>query len=232
MREYDFETGEILLLDKPLHWTSFDVVKKVRNLLRVKKIGHAGTLDPLASGLLILCTGKYTKKIEEIQAQEKEYTGHFTIGKTTPSFDLETEVDQVCDYQQLTEQDIRAAAATFVGQINQVPPLFSAVKINGERAYTLARRGEEAEIKAKPIHIYAFEITKLELPLVHFRVVCSKGTYIRSLARDFGQQLGCGAHLSQLIRTRIGEYSLEQALTIADIQAIRKYQQEQHAGNS
>ncbi|PSR57238.1 tRNA pseudouridine(55) synthase TruB [Adhaeribacter arboris] len=231
MREYDFEAGEILLIDKPLHWTSFDVVKKVRNLLRIKKIGHAGTLDPLASGLLILCTGKYTKKIEEIQAQEKEYTGHFTIGQTTPSFDLETEVDQICDYQHLTEQEIYTAAAAFVGHINQVPPLFSAVKINGERAYTLARRGEEAEIKAKSIHIQVFEITKLEIPLVHFRVVCSKGTYIRSLARDFGQQLGCGAHLSKLIRTRIGNYHVEQALTIANIQAIRKYQQEQHAGN-
>ncbi len=232
MREYDFETGEILLINKPLHWTSFDVVKKVRNLLRIKKIGHAGTLDPLASGLLILCTGKFTKKIEEIQAQEKEYTGYFTIGKTTPSFDLETEVDQVCDFQHITEQDILSAAATFIGHFNQVPLLFSAVKINGERAYTLARRGEEAEIKAKPIYIQAFDITKIELPLVYFRVVCSKGTYIRSLARDFGQQLGCGAHLSQLIRTRIGNFSLEQALTIEDIQAIRKRQQEQHASNS
>lgn len=232
MQEYDFEAGEILLINKPLHWTSFDVVKKVRNLLWIKKIGHAGTLDPLATGLLILCTGKFTKKIDEIQAQEKEYTGHFTIGQTTPSFDLETVVDQVCDYQHLTENDIRTAAASFVGQLNQVPPLFSAVKINGERAYTLARRGEEAEIKAKSIYIHSFEITGLALPIVHFRVICSKGTYIRSLARDFGRQLGCGAHLSQLIRTRIGNFSLDQALNIADIQAIRQYQQQQHAGNT
>lgn len=232
MKQYDFEAGEVLLVNKPLHWTSFDIVKKVRNILRIKKIGHAGTLDPLASGLLILCTGKFTKKIEEIQAQEKEYTGHFTIGQTTPSFDLETAVDQTCTYQHLTEADIRAAAEAFVGQIDQVPPLFSAVKINGERAYTLARRGEDAEIKAKSVYIKTFEITGIELPVVHFRVVCSKGTYIRSLARDFGQKLGCGAHLSRLVRTRIGEYTLEQALTIEEIQAIRKQQLEQHAGNS
>ncbi len=232
MKPYDFETGEILLLNKPLHWTSFDVVKKVRNILRIKKIGHAGTLDPLASGLLILCTGKFTKKIDQIQAQAKEYTGHFTIGQTTPSFDLETAVDQTCDFSQVTEADIRSAALTFEGHIEQVPPIFSAVKINGERAYTLARRGEEAEIKAKPIHIKAFEITQIELPIVHFRVVCSKGTYIRSLARDFGQKLGCGAHLSQLIRTRIGEYTLTDALTIEEVQAIRQQQLEQHAGNS
>ncbi len=232
MKDYDFEAGEILLINKPLHWTSFDVVKKVRNQLRIKKIGHAGTLDPLASGLLILCTGKFTKKIEEIQSQEKEYTGHFTIGQTTPSFDLETAVDQTSDYQHITPADILQAAASFVGQIDQVPPLFSAVKINGERAYALARRGEEAEIKAKSIHIKAFEITQIEVPLVYFRVVCSKGTYIRSLARDFGQQLGCGAHLSQLVRTRIGEYDLNQALSLEDIQEIRKHRQEQHAGNS
>ena len=232
MQQYDFESGEIILINKPLHWTSFDVVKKVRNILRIKKIGHAGTLDPLATGLLILCTGKYTKKIDEIQAQEKEYTGHFTIGQTTPSFDLETEVDQTCDYQQISEEQIRASAATFVGQIEQVPPLFSAVKINGERAYALARRGEEAEIKAKTITIKAFEITAIELPLVHFKVICSKGTYIRSLARDFGVKLGCGAHLSQLIRTRIGEYTLNQTLTIEEIRAIRQQQLEQHAGNS
>lgn len=232
MKTYDFEAGEILLLDKPLHWTSFDVVKKVRNILRIKKIGHAGTLDPLASGLLILCTGKFTKKIEEIQAQEKEYTGHFTIGQTTPSFDLETAVDQTHDYQHITETQIRAAAQTFVGQIEQIPPLYSAVKINGERAYTLARRGEEAAIKAKTINIHTFEITQIELPLVYFRVVCSKGTYIRSLARDFGQALGCGAHLSQLVRTRIGEYTLTQALTIEAIQAIRQQQLAPHASNS
>lgn len=231
MLSYDFEAGAILLLDKPLHWTSFDVVKKVRNILRVKKIGHAGTLDPLATGLLILCTGKFTKQIEAIQAQDKEYTGHFTIGQTTPSFDLETAVNQTFDYQHVTETALRAAAQAFTGSLAQVPPLFSAVKVNGERAYALARRGEAAEIKAKPITIKVFELTRIDLPLVYFRVVCSKGTYIRSLARDFGQQLGCGAHLSQLVRTRIGEYTLPEALTIADVQTIRQQQLKHHGGN-
>jgi len=219
---FDFETGEILLVNKPLTWTSFDVVKKVRNILKVKKIGHAGTLDPLAEGLLILCTGKFTKKIEEIQAQEKEYTGHFTVGQTTPSFDLETEVDTNKDYTYLTEAQIRETASSFIGQINQIPPLYSAVKINGERAYTVARRGDTAEIKAKPIHIKTFEITQIDLPIIAFKVICSKGTYIRSLARDFGTALGCGAHLSKLVRTRIGEYKLGQALTMEDIQNIRQ----------
>jgi len=222
MQHFDFETGEILLVNKPLSWTSFDVVKKVRNILRIKKIGHAGTLDPLAEGLLILCTGKYTKKIEEIQAQEKEYTGHFTVGQTTPSFDLETEVDATKDYAYLTEEMIRETARRFEGQIDQIPPLYSAVKINGERAYTVARRGDTADIKAKPILIKSFEITQLALPVVSFRVVCSKGTYIRSLARDFGEALGCGAHLSKLVRTRIGEYELSHALSLTDIQNIRR----------
>jgi tRNA pseudouridine55 synthase len=220
--QFDFETGEILLLNKPLSWTSFDVVKKVRNILRIKKIGHAGTLDPLAEGLLILCTGKFTKKIEEIQAQEKEYTGHFTVGQTTPSYDLETEVDAESDYSFLTEELIRKTAQTFEGSIEQIPPLYSAVKINGERAYTVARRGDTAEIKAKSIQIKTFEITGIALPLVSFKVVCSKGTYIRSLARDFGVALGCGAHLSKLVRTRIGAYHLEKALSVDDILAIRK----------
>jgi tRNA pseudouridine55 synthase len=218
---FDFETGEILLLNKPLSWTSFDVVKKVRNILRVKKIGHAGTLDPLAEGLLILCTGKYTKKIDEIQAQEKEYTGHFTLGQTTPSFDLETEVDAEKDISAITEAQIRQTAKSFEGLIDQIPPLYSAVKINGERAYTLARRGDSAEIKAKQVEIKSFEITGIALPLVSFKVVCSKGTYIRSLARDFGEKLACGAHLSKLVRTRIGPYELSKAYTIDDILQLR-----------
>ena len=219
---FDFETGEILLVNKPLSWTSFDVVKKVRNILRVKKIGHAGTLDPLAEGLLILCTGKFTKKIEEIQAQEKEYTGHFTVGQTTPSFDLETTVDAEKDFAYLTEAQIREIARSFEGHIDQIPPLYSAVKVNGKRAYTVARRGDTAQIKAKQIHIKAFEITDIALPVVSFKVICSKGTYIRSLARDFGTALGCGAHLSKLIRTRIGPYELAQALTMDDILNIRR----------
>jgi tRNA pseudouridine55 synthase len=228
---FDFETGEILLINKPLGWTSFDVVKKVRNMLRIKKIGHAGTLDPLAEGLLILCTGKFTKKIEEIQAQEKEYTGHFTIGQTTPSFDLETEVDAEKDISGITREQILAAAKSFEGLIEQVPPLYSAVKINGERAYTLARRGDSAEIKAKTIEIKAFEITGIALPLISFRVICSKGTYIRSLARDFGEKLGCGAHLSKLVRSRIGPYELQKAFTIDDILSLRK-QKLQDEGHS
>lgn len=218
---FDFETGEILLLDKPLTWTSFDLVKKVRNSLRIKKIGHAGTLDPLATGLLILCTGKFTKKIEEIQNQEKEYTGTITIGSTTPSFDLETEIDSTCDIAHITEADLENARQKFTGVIAQTPPIYSAVKINGERAYKLARRGEEAEIKSKNIEIKSFEITRVALPEIDFKVVCSKGTYIRSLARDFGLELGCGAHLTKLVRTRIGEFKLENALTIEDILKIR-----------
>ncbi|MBD2714848.1 tRNA pseudouridine(55) synthase TruB [Microvirga sp. STR05] len=220
-RSFDFEAGEVLLLDKPLTWTSFDVVRKVKNTLRIKKIGHAGTLDPLATGLLILCTGKKTKEIDQIQAQEKEYTGTFLLGQTTPSFDLETAVDAELPYAHLTEDEIRAATAPFVGLIAQTPPLFSAVKVNGERAYEVARRGDEAEIKSKQVTIREFEITRIALPDVDFRVTCSKGTYIRSLARDFGAALGCGAHLTKLVRTRIGEYHVEDALTMEAVEAMR-----------
>lgn len=220
----DFENGTMLLLDKPYTWTSFDVVRKVRNMLKIKKIGHAGTLDPLATGLLILCTGKFTKKIEEIQAQEKEYTGTFTIGQTTPSYDLETEVGQTLDFSHLTAGDLHAATLPFIGKIEQVPPIYSAVKVDGQRAYKLARRGEEAEIKPKTIEIKSFALTSIEGPVVSFKVVCSKGTYIRSLARDFGLALGCGAHLSSLRRTRIGIYNLSDALTIEDIKQIRQQQ--------
>ncbi|GGE94349.1 tRNA pseudouridine(55) synthase TruB [Hymenobacter cavernae] len=217
---FDFEAGEVLLLDKPLTWTSFDVVRKVKNTLRIRKIGHAGTLDPLATGLLILCTGKKTKQIDLIQAQEKEYTGTFRLGQTTPSFDLETPVDASLPYEHLTEAEIRAATQSFVGIINQTPPLYSAVKVNGERAYELARRGDSAEIKSKQIEIKTFELTHIALPEVQFRVVCTKGTYIRSLARDLGLALGCGAHLTSLVRTRIGEYRLADALTMEAIQAL------------
>jgi tRNA pseudouridine55 synthase len=226
---FDFEAGEILLLDKPLTWTSFDVVRKVKNTLRIPKIGHAGTLDPLATGLLVLCTGKKTKQIEQIQAQEKEYTGTFRLGQTTPSFDLETPVDAELPYAHLTAADIHAATAAFVGLIEQTPPLFSAVKVNGERAYEVARRGGEAEIKSKPVTIREFEITRVALPEVDFRVACSKGTYIRSLARDFGLALGCGAHLTKLVRTRIGEYRVEEALTMDQLTALRPPRPEEEA---
>ncbi|GAA3946453.1 tRNA pseudouridine(55) synthase TruB [Hymenobacter algoricola] len=220
-QEFDFEEGEVLLLDKPLTWTSFDVVRKVKNTLRIRKIGHAGTLDPLATGLLILCTGKKTKQIDLIQAQEKEYTGTFRLGQTTPSFDLETPVDAEQPFAHLTDAAVRAATAQFLGLIEQTPPLFSAVKINGERAYEVARRGGEAEIKSKQVTIREFELTRVELPEVDFRVTCTKGTYIRSLARDFGAALGVGAHLTRLIRTRIGAYSLTDALTMEQIEALR-----------
>ncbi|WP_201986861.1 tRNA pseudouridine(55) synthase TruB [Hymenobacter rubidus] len=221
LADFDFETGEVLLLDKPLTWTSFDVVRKVKNALRIKKIGHAGTLDPLATGLLILCTGKKTKEIDLIQAQEKEYTGTFRLGETTPSFDLETAVDMARPYGHLTHEQITAATLPFVGTIEQTPPLFSAVKIDGQRAYAIARQGGAAEIKSKTVEIKTFELTRIALPEVDFRVVCSKGTYIRSLARDLGLALGCGAHLTRLVRTRIGEYRVEDAFSLDAIQALR-----------
>ncbi|WP_369810677.1 tRNA pseudouridine(55) synthase TruB [Hymenobacter cheonanensis] len=221
LADFDFEKGEVLLLDKPLTWTSFDVVRKVKNTLRPRKIGHAGTLDPLATGLLILCTGKKTKDIDQIQAQEKEYEGTFRLGQTTPSFDLETPVDREQPYAHLTAEEIRAAAATFLGKIEQTPPLFSAVKVDGQRAYELARKGEEAVIKSKTVDIKVFDITRIELPDIDFRVVCSKGTYIRSLARDLGAVLGTGAHLTRLVRTRIGEHRLADAWTVAEVQALR-----------
>ncbi|AMJ68222.1 pseudouridine synthase [Hymenobacter sp. PAMC 26628] len=220
LADFDFDAGEILLFDKPLTWSSFDGVRKLKNALRIRKVGHAGTLDPLATGLLILCTGKKTKEIDQIQAQEKEYTGTFRLGQTTPSFDLETAVDAEGPYAHLTEADIRAAAAQFVGEIQQTPPLYSAVKLDGKRAYELARKGQEAEIKAKTVTVKAFELTRIALPEVDFRVVCSKGTYIRSLARDLGAALSAGAHLTALRRTRIGAFRVEDALTLADVQAL------------
>jgi len=229
---YDFEAGAILLINKPLTWTSFDVVKKTKFALRIKKIGHAGTLDPLATGLLILCTGKFTKRIEEIQAQEKEYIGHFTLGSTTPSFDLETEIDSTSPTDHLSKETIKAAAQSFEGDIDQIPPIYSAVKVNGERAYNLARQGKEAEIKAKRVTIKKFEITEIQGNQVSFKVVCSKGTYIRSLARDLGVALGCGAFLSKLVRTRIGDYRLEDALDIAQLQELRDKLMAQHDSHS
>ena len=211
------DPGQVLLVDKPLEWTSFDVVKKLKYGLKIKKIGHAGTLDPLATGLLILCTGKKTKEIESYQAQEKEYTGTFVIGKTTPSYDLETEVDSTHDIAHITKEQVKAAAKRFEGWIDQVPPVFSAVKVQGKRAYKSARAGEEIQLKPKKVEVKLFEITAITLPEVSFRVICSKGTYIRSLARDFGQQLEVGAYLASLRRTRIGEFGVENAKTIQEI---------------
>ena len=207
----------VLLINKPLEWTSFDVVRKLRGRLKIKKIGHAGTLDPLATGLLIVCTGKFTKRIDEFQAQEKEYTGRFVIGQTTPSHDLETEVSERKDISHITEGDLRSATSQFTGAIEQVPPMHSAIKVDGKRAYEIARKGESIELKKRTVTITEFEITKVEWPSVSFRVVCSKGTYIRSLARDFGDALGVGAYLAELCRTRIGSFRLEDALEIENI---------------
>jgi len=209
-----YAEGKLILIDKPLHWTSFDMVSKVRSLLKIRKIGHAGTLDPLATGLLIICSGKFTKKINEYMADEKEYTGDITLGAVTATYDLESQPEQFKDPSFVTNEMIYAAVAPFIGDIEQLPPMYSALKIAGEPLYKLARRGEEIELKARKVTIGLFEITNIDLPVVSFRIVCSTGTYIRSLANDYGRLLGCGAYLSKLRRTRIGEFLVENAETI------------------
>ena len=206
--------GQVLLIDKPLHWTSFDVVRKLRGVLQIKKIGHAGTLDPLATGLLIVCTGRFTKEINTYMAAEKEYTGCITLGAVTPTYDLESEPTEFRPYEHINSGLLNEKAAQFTGDIMQRPPVYSAIKKNGTAAYELARRGEEVELAARPVRISVFELTRIELPVVDFRVVCSTGTYIRSLANDFGAELGCGGYLSSLRRTRIGPYSVEEALPV------------------
>jgi tRNA pseudouridine55 synthase len=216
----DLEAGAVLLFDKPLRWTSFDLVKKIRNLTGVSKIGHAGTLDPLATGLLILCTGKKTREIENFMGQEKEYTGTFYLGETTPSYDRETEVNAQYPVEHIDRAALEMTAKNFTGQITQYPPAHSAVKVKGKRAYELARKGLEPELKPRHVLIKEFEITGIEMPLVHFRVICSKGTYIRSLANDFGKELGSGACLHALCRTRIGNFLLRDAFTIEQFTAI------------
>ena len=224
MEKIDYLEGNVVLINKPLTWTSFDVVKKVRNILRnhykVKKIkvGHAGTLDPLADGLLILCTGKWTKKIEEFQNQEKEYTGTFVLGATTPSYDLETEVDQTFNIENLTKEKIESNTDLFTGDIEQAPPVFSALKKDGVRLYEYARKGIEVEVEKRNVHVRSFEITRIELPEVDFKIACSKGTYIRSIAHDFGKSLENGAHLSKLTRTKIGAFQLEEAIDLDDFE--------------
>jgi tRNA pseudouridine55 synthase len=211
MEQNIFDTGQVLLIDKPLRWTSFDVVRKVRNLVRTKKVGHAGTLDPLATGLLIVCTGKFTKRINEYMAREKEYTGTITLGAITPTYDLESEPQDFKPFEQLTKADIEAATHQFTGDIKQLPPAHSAIKVDGKRLYELARQGKEVKSEPRNVTISEFEITAVELPVVHFRVVCSTGTYIRSLANDLGAALNCGGYLSSLCRTRIGEFTLQQS---------------------
>lgn len=216
----DFKNGQTLLIDKPLGWTSFQVVNKLRWAIRKQynlkkiKVGHAGTLDPLATGLLIICTGKFTKRIEEFQSQTKEYTGTFTLGATTPSYDLETEIDKKFDTDHITKKLIKDTTSQFTGIIEQKPPIFSAIKKDGKRLYEIARAGETVEIKSRKVTINTFEITNIGFPKIEFRVVCSKGTYIRSLAYDFGKALKSGAHLSSLKRTKIGNFSLDNAMTI------------------
>lgn len=222
--ETPFHKGKVLLLDKPLRWTSFDLVNKVRVSIeknyglkkRSLKVGHAGTLDPLATGLMILCTGKMTKNIESFQGLEKEYEGTFFLGATTPSFDLEKEVDQTYSVAHIDEASIWATAKEFIGKHDQLPPVFSAKIVEGKRAYDYARKGEDVVLKTKEIEIKAFEIKRIKLPEVDFRIVCSKGTYIRSIARDFGSALHSGAYLSRLCRTRIGEYSLSQTSDLCE----------------
>ena len=221
----DFDEGEVLLLDKPLNWTSADLVRKVKFQLRLKKVGHAGTLDPLASGLMILCTGKWTKRIEEFQAQEKEYEGSLVLGEVRPSYDMETEVSERFDISGITEEMIRETAHRLTGIIDQVPPAYSAVKLQGKRAYDLIRAGKEVPLQPKKVTVSAFDITAIRLPEIDFRVVCSKGTYIRSLVRDFGEAMNNGAYMSRLVRTRIGEFKLSDAWTIEGLaQAVKEQQ--------
>ncbi len=214
-----FEDGKVIFIDKDLHWTSFDVVRKIRNAIKIKKVGHAGTLDPLATGLLIVCTGKFTKKINEYMAAEKEYTGSFTLGATTPTYDKESTPENFRPFEHITASDIDLAIQPFIGAISQMPPIYSAIKKDGVALYELARRGVDVELKARPVTISLFEITGIQLPEVHFKVVCSTGTYIRSLAHDVGAALGCGAYLSELRRTRIGDFSVADAVSVDQFMA-------------
>ena len=223
-----YQEGRVLLIDKPLNWTSFQVVNKIRWLIKQQfsikkiKVGHAGTLDPLATGLLILCTGKFTKKIETYQAQVKEYTGTITLGATTPSYDLESEIDEKFDISGISEADILKNTQQFLGKIQQQPPIFSALKQNGKRLYEYAREGSKIEIPSRAVTITEFEITKIELPCIEFRIVCGKGTYIRSLAHDFGKSLNNGAHLSSLRRTKIGEFRVQDAISVLEFENVFK----------
>jgi len=220
----DFLDGQILLINKPLGWTSFDVVKKIKNLIRTKyslkklKVGHAGTLDPLACGLLIVCTGKFTKRIAELQGHAKIYTGDITLGGTTPSYDLETEIDAKFETNHISDPLIKETTAQFIGEIDQKPPIFSALKRGGERLYEKARRGESFEIEARKVSVHSFDIKTIKMPKVSFEIKCSKGTYIRSIAHDFGLALNSGAHLSKLCRTYIGDYQLADALDVSDFE--------------
>jgi tRNA pseudouridine55 synthase len=225
MTSEEILAGKVLLIDKPLTWSSFQAVNKLKYILKRKydlpkkfKIGHAGTLDPLATGLLIICTGKFTKKITEIQAQEKEYTGTIFVGATTPSYDLETEIDATFPTEHISDELILETTKQFIGEIDQKPPVFSAIKKDGKRLYEHARAGEEVEIQSRKTTIYEFEIIRIALPEIDFRVKCSKGTYIRSLAYDFGLALQSGGHLTALRRTKIGDYSVDNGISPEDFE--------------
>jgi tRNA pseudouridine55 synthase len=218
-----FEEGQVLLIDKPLQWTSFDVIRRIRHLIKLKKVGHAGTLDPLATGLLIICTGRFTKKINEYMAREKEYTGTITLGAITPTYDLESKPENFKSLEGISGEKIKTTANNFLGEIMQVPPAHSAVKVEGKRVYELARKGKEVKLDPRKVFIKEFEITEVELPVVQFRVVCSTGTYIRSLANDFGEALACGAYLSSLRRTSIGEFKIEDALSMQEFENSLKH---------
>jgi tRNA pseudouridine55 synthase len=221
-REAYAESGFVLLVDKPQGWTSFDVVAKCRGIFRTKKVGHTGTLDPMATGLLVLCFGRATKLVERLQAEEKEYTGTMRFGATTPTDDADSEVSETHRIDHLTAESIASTAATFVGEQLQAPPMFSARKVAGQRLYKLARRGETVEVEPRRIVVTAFDITSVDLPDARFRIVCSKGTYIRALARDLGRALGSGAHLTELRRTRSGDLAVDRAATIEELQATRR----------
>lgn len=228
MKAYNFKKGALLLVDKPKDWTSFDVVNKIRFTLRKAlglrkiKVGHSGTLDPLATGLLLICTGKFTKKLQDLTGLDKEYTGTMTLGATTPSYDMETEIDEHFPTDHLNSERIKAAVSQFVGKQAQLPPIFSAIKVDGQPAYKKARAGKEVELKPREIFIHEFELPRIELPEVDFRLHCSKGTYVRSLAYDFGKAVDSGAYLSKLVRTKVGEHSLENAWKLEDlIEGIR-----------
>ena len=219
MHDFNFSEGELILVDKPLRWTSFDVVEKIKRTIGIRKlkIGHAGTLDPLACGLLILCTGKLTKQIDSFQAQEKEYQGNLILGASTPSYDLESEIDQKFDISHILPEAMQKAADAFKGEIEQISPSYSAMRVNGQRAYKMIRRGETPEIRSRKVHINTFEVSTEQFPDLQFRVVCSKGTYIRSLVHDYGKSLGSGAYLSTLRRTRIGEFRVENAWPLEEL---------------
>lgn len=220
LQNLDYLSGKVILIDKPANWTSFDVVAKVRRLIKIKKVGHAGTLDPLATGLLIVCTGKKTKEITNYQDQQKKYTGIITLGKSSPSMDLATEILEKSLPENLTEEKIFEVRNKFLGNIEQIPPMFSAIKHKGKALYKLARKGKEVEREPRQVKIYSFEITKIDLPDIHFEIVCSKGTYIRVIANDFGNELGCGGVLSLLRRTEIGDYKVDDAYKMNEFSSM------------